>query len=142
MLFRSLHKAKVPPHVRHTNRLETLRDDAETGETVHPLKLKDLQRSTAGKQAMDVQPRDEDIGKLKLLEQGEKKRGINIVDMAGPKADDAQGGRGAEHRLWQPARLWCSTTEREFFEASHRAGSEPLVERGADLAIPAEQADE
>ena len=62
--------------------------------------------------------------------------------MAGPKAKDAQGGRGAEHGLRQLARLWCSTTERQVFEASHRAGSEPLVEHVADLAIPAEEVDE
>ena len=59
---------KVPPHVRHTNHLEILRDNMEVGETVHPLELKDIQRSTAGEQAMDLQQRDEYVGKLKLLE--------------------------------------------------------------------------
>ena len=107
----------MPPHVSHTNHLEILRDDAESAETVHPLKLKDFQRSTAGEQAMDAQPRDEDVGKLEQLESGQKKRGINLVDMARPKADDAQGGRGAERGLRQRARLWYSTTEREVLEA-------------------------
>jgi hypothetical protein len=35
---------------------------------MHPLKLKDLQRSIASEQAMDAQPQDEDVGKLEQLE--------------------------------------------------------------------------
>jgi hypothetical protein len=36
--------------------------------SMHPLKLKDLQRSIACEQAMDAQPQDEDVGKLEQLE--------------------------------------------------------------------------
>jgi hypothetical protein len=58
----------VPPHVKHTNHLEIRQDGAEIAETVHPLKLKDLQHSIACEQAMDAQPQDEDVGKLEQLE--------------------------------------------------------------------------
>jgi hypothetical protein len=109
--------------------LEIQREDAEIAETIHPLQLKDLQHSTTGEQAMDAQPQDEDVRKLEQLVSRQKKRGINLVDMVGPKAENLQGGGGAERGLQQHMRLWYSTTE-------------PLVERRSDLAIPTEEADE
>jgi hypothetical protein len=54
----------VSPYVKHTNRLEIRWDDVEIAKTVHPLQLKEFQQSTAGEQAMDDQPQDEDVRNL------------------------------------------------------------------------------
>ena len=78
----------------HGNRTEIRRDDAEVAEPVDRLKLKALERSKAGEQALDECLRDADVVELELLESREKKHG-DLGEIAGQDAGDAQRGRGA-----------------------------------------------